>query len=47
MYAYFLKNYCIVACYDIGLFLHTFLYDLPTPNRVEATPNKVEASNKP
>ena len=37
---------CIVAYYGSELFLHTFVYDLPTPNRVEATLNRVEASNK-
>ena len=37
---------CIVTCLDSGLLLHTFVYDFPTPNRVEATLNKVEASNK-
>ena len=47
MYIYsFEELNCIVACQGSGLFLHTFVYALPTPNRVEATPNSVEASNK-
>ena len=37
---------CKVACQGSGLFLHTFIYDPPTPNRVEATPTMVKASNK-
>ena len=47
MYIYSFEelNY-IVAFYGTGLFLHTFVYDLPTPNKVEAIHNRIEASNK-
>ena len=47
MYTYSCEELnCIIACLGSGLFLHTFIYDPSTPNRVEETPNKVEASNK-
>ena len=44
VYLYYEEPNCIIACQGSGLFLHTFVFDPPTPNRVEVTPNRVEAS---
>ena len=37
MYSCMLRQWALLA---------HIVYDLPTPNRVEETPNRVEASNK-
>ena len=46
MYTYFLKNLLYSCMLGQWALLNTFVYDPPTPKKFEATPNRVEASNK-